>query len=399
MPSLPRLITVDPQSTVAEQVRGALLLLDRLAIQVDVPSANDALEELKFGKFNAILAAWEPGDGMKGWELAARIRKMNVEAPILIIADYEDSEPDQETLAQSPFSYLKRPFDVPQFLRVISAILDSKSIDEAMLTPKGEQMGGILPEFGGVPLMDADKAKPILYRLATDSGAMGALLIARDGTVLCEHGSLGYLKRDELARAIVPATHSHLNLREYVTGNATHFQLFDGETYDLYALSVGFHHVVVLIFDGQAGAKAIGAVRSSGRRATEDLVGVLGANAWLMHAPVMVVREVEEEVEVRHRRTRLATPTEEKPVELAKATLMVEETTKDATQEANIIQMEPIKDLDFDTLFGGSDLSDADSLFSLDALEQELAKIEDRSSGGKLDWDKAKELGLLGGEQ
>lgn len=403
MPSLPRIITVDPTSTLPQQIRGALDLLDRVVIQIDTPGALDALEELKRGDCTAVITAWECGDNMRGWEIAAKIKQIAPETVIIVVADYDDVELDEETRSGSPFLYLRRPFDVPQFLRVLSAALDKQNIFEAALPPISETLGGNAPKFGGVPNINTERAKAIVHQLLIDLNSMAVLLVTREGKVLVEQGTVGYIKRDEVANALRPSSISHLTLRDMIGGNATLFQFYDGEAYDLYVLTVGLHHQLCVVFDGQKGGRELGAVRNFGRRATEDLIGILGADAWLLHAPAIMDDE-EEKLDRPRGRARGAAKreTSEEPVALVRVDIATEEAVTPEVQTtefvSNIPQLEAIEgDIDLDLLFA-LDGSDADNLFSLDALEQEVSKVEDRNMGGKLDWDRAKELGLLGGE-
>jgi DNA-binding NarL/FixJ family response regulator len=401
MPSLPRIITVDPTATLSQQVRSALDLMDRAVIQIDTPGALDALEELKRGECHAVITAWECGDNMRGWEIAAKIKQAAPETAIIVVADYEDVELDEETRAGSPFVYLRRPFDVPQFLRVLDAAVQRKDIFEAMLAPMSEALGGTAPKFGGVPSINIERAKALVHQLLIDLNAMAILFVTREGKVLIEQGTVGYIQRDEIANALSPSSVSHLTLRDMIGGNASLFQFYDGEAYDVYVLSVGLHHQLCVIFDGQKGGRELGAVRNFGRRATEDLIGILGADAWLMHAPVI---EAEEERLERSRTRARATSkrdTSEEPVALARAEIIAKEMPKmTETTEfvSNLPKLEAIEgEIDLDLLFAVDETA-AEDLFSLDVIEQEVQKVEERASGGKLDWDKAQELGLLGGE-
>lgn len=396
MASLPRLIVVDPTGEVQEQVRAALTLLDRLAIQIDVPGAGEAIEELKHSIPTVMITAWECGDDMRGWELAARVNRAAPDLPMIVLADYDDMLMDDDMLRDSPFIYLKRPYDVSQFLRVLLAILDGRDAREALLTPvMATAAGGTgTPNYGGVPQINVEQARPIIHKFMSDLNAMGVLLVTRDGKVLVEQGALGYLKRDELANALVGSSVTQLALREMLTGSPSLFQFYDGETYDMYVLSAGFHHLVVVLFDGQRGSRELGAVRSFGRRATEDVIAIIGAEALLMSLPV---QPVVEEAPVPHRGRQRQNKTDEEIVAVVRADL-ISEPDQDEMDEMIMPMLDALEgDIDLDALFGDVAMDD-NGLFNLDRLAQEMARLEDKSAGGKLDWDKAKELGLLGGE-
>jgi len=57
MPSLPRVITVDPTQNISRIIRSATDLLGLSIIQVDAPSGADALEELRHSDANLMVTS------------------------------------------------------------------------------------------------------------------------------------------------------------------------------------------------------------------------------------------------------------------------------------------------------------------------------------------------------
>jgi hypothetical protein len=177
-----------------------------------------------------------------------------------------------------------------------------------------------------------------------------------------------------------------------VGGQLSSIQFFDGEVFDVFVLSVGLHHFLCVVYDGNGGARQFGSVNRFGRRAAEDVIALVGANAFIWQSPHPV-----EHVSPSRSTTRVKAVKVEKPVEeplempIARAELSDEPT---APFIDTMPTMEPIRDLDLDALFG-SDLSGADSddLFDMDALE-DLGRAAQQGKG-KLDWDQAKEIGLI----
>ena len=102
--------------------------MDRLVVQIDVPGPQEALEELERGGIDAVIAAWNLGNGTQGWELAAKLRNIDEKVNIMILGDYNDTELDDEMREQSPFVYMGRPFDIPQLINVLKAILDAEFV-------------------------------------------------------------------------------------------------------------------------------------------------------------------------------------------------------------------------------------------------------------------------------
>jgi CheY-like chemotaxis protein len=373
--------------------------MDRLIIQIDVPSGEEALEELKRSKSTAIFAAWSPGGNMKGWELAAKVKQIAPDTPIIILADYTDTELDADTQASSPFIYLHRPFEIDRFLRILNAALDGEDVFAARDKKATTEISAINvgPQYSAVPeLTQLDKARSLTDKLMSDLNAMAILLCTRDGTVLAERGTVGYVDRDELSQKLMPTMTANIEMKEMVGGNVSLLQFYDGEEYDIYILSVGLHHFMAIIFDGQRGARELGAVSRYGRRTAEDLIGLLGAEAWIIRR-----EQQREKAATTPRKSEVAktikTQVEEtdEPLTLARAEL----TTPEPEPVSVMPQLEAIPDdeFDLDKILGGSfdDAASAD-LFSMDALE-ELAKQTDGGKKGTLTPEEAANLGLIQG--
>ena len=395
MPPLPRIITVDPSGTISSQVRGALDLMDRLAIQIDVPSALDALDEVKRGACTVVVSAWEPGDKMPGWELAAKIKQIAQETAIIIVADYDDTELDEEMRSASPFVYLKRPFLVQQFLRVLTAALDGEDIFAALQEP-ASAASGPREAYSPVPNMNIDRAKEVVHKLMSDLSAMAVLLATREGQVLVEQGVIG-MNRDEMTRRMTPAVVSNVELREMLGGNASLLQFYDGEDYDVYVLSVGLHHFLIVIFEGAKGARELGAVSRYGRRCAEDLIALLGADAWFIERVTPQASEASKakaEVASRARRVvKKERDDDDELIVLERAAIAPSPAAQPVAEAKPTLQAIE-GELDLDLLFGDVALPEADDLFSLDALAA-MSSEEERAAGGKLGWEQARELGLL----
>jgi DNA-binding response OmpR family regulator len=402
MASLPRILTVDPTGRIPQQVRGAIDLMDRLIIQIDVPDGKQALEELKHGTVTAVISAWTTGDQMPGWALAASIKKMSPETPIIILADVGDTELDEEMRNASPFVYLRRPFDIEQFFRVLTAALEGEDVFAALQPPVTANTPIAQVAYNAVPSMNEERARAVLQKMLTDLNAMGVLLCSRDGTPVLELGVIG-MERDSIATHLVKAVMANIHLRDMIGGNAATLQFYDGEDYDVYVLSAGYHYFTVLVFKGQDGARQLGNVRLVGRRAAEDLVALMGMEAWLLRAV-----EQEEKVPVSPRRSevvkrvnadaaaaRVSEP--EQPVVLERAEIVIK---KDKTAEVQAVEVAPLmeaiadEDFNLDDIFGVNPVAgETDDFFSLENLEA-LAN-SDNNKRGTFNWDDAVNSGLL----
>lgn len=392
MGSLPRILTVDPTGTIPQIVRGAVDLMDRLVIQVDTPGGDEAIEEVARGGYDLVISAWEPtrDHSMKGWELAAKIKRDSSETGIIIVADENDPEMDQETQDDSPFVYLQRPMEPQQFIRVLEAGLDGNNLKEALFAAESSG-GGTIVDMGPVPDINMDLSQTTLNTLLTDLGAMAIVLSSRTGEVLLEVGAVGYLDRTNLTQAILPTMRANINMKDIVGGNSSALQFYDGADYDVFVLSVGLHHFMAIVFDGEGGSRQFGGVNRYGRRAAEDLIAGLGAAAWIIHKPQeQKVRRKSEEL------GRVAPKPQDDEVIIKPDPIFEEE-----EPEPVIEQMEAISEdeFDIDDLFGGN-LSmeggdmEMNPFDDLEALEG-LANDDGSAPKGMMTMDQARELGLI----
>jgi CheY-like chemotaxis protein len=384
MTSSPRVITVDPTWAISRIVRAAIDLMDRSVIQVDVPGGAEALEEVARGGYSLLITALRIGK-MQGIELALRTRQASGDTAVVILADPDDHDIDEETRKESPFVYMRRPVDVHQFVRVLSAALDGTDVFAAMSDPAPPPHPE-LEDMGPVPALDLKAAYVVIDKLLTDVGAMAIVLSSRAGDVLLERGAVGYLDRELLTTALLPMVRTTINMGDLVGGQASALQFYDGDQYDVFVLSIGFHHFLCLVFDGQAGARQFGAVTRFGRRAAEDLKALLGTSAYVIQTPA----------EAKAPRKPAKVITEEQPVVeevLAVKADKWEDSPK--TEEVPALQLDPIENLDFSIFDGLEKVDDsaANDLFNPEKLA-EIAN-EARRGRGPISYDEARELGIV----
>ena len=394
MADMPRIITVDPTGNIARIVRSSMDLLDLSIIQVDVPTTGDALEELD-RKANLVVTAFMLDDDMKGWEFAMRIKKKSADTSVLILGDSDDpDEFDEETATDSPFVYMSRPVDIHRFLRVLVGGLEShEAMLAALAAPIGGGGGGGGSEdMGPVPGIDISAATKTLDDLLTELGAMALILATRTGEILLERGAVGYIDRDKLAHNLIPIMMANIGIKDMVGGNVSTVQLYDGEDYDIFVLTVGLHHMLCVVFDGSQGARQFGLVNRYGRRAVEDLIALIGANAFFIMPPV------KREDSLPHKSTAAKKKkTQEAEIALAPAFEADEEPGAPAEPEP-VPQLDAIPDdeFDLDALFGSGDgdIGNADDLFDLEKME-ELAKDDSTQRKDVISWEDAEGLGLI----
>lgn len=393
MASLPRILTVDPNGDAARFVRAALDLAERPVILVDVPTATDAWEELSNSEYHLLVTALALDNGINGVDLALRTRQRMPETGLIVIGEEDEvSQLDEESLQGAPFLLFKRPLDPQQFVRVLQAALDGNDIYTAFPTPTAQVASD--QDYGPAPLLDMKAAQQLIDSLLTDVGAKSILLVARTGEVLLERGALGFLNRELLASSLSPNVRLIINMAPVVGGDqVSTLQFFDGDIVDVFVLSVGFHHYMCLTFDGNAGNRYFGAVNRFGRRTAEDLITLIGKQAFILQtAPTEDKPRRRKKSTMEMKAVAAAKPLPETGP-LAKADAWADPAPP-PEPEPDIIQLEPIANFD-ESIFDGMqlDTSLADELFDPEKLA-ELAN-ESRRGRGPISYDEARELGLI----
>jgi len=383
MGNTPRIITVDATGTIARIVRSAMDLLDLSIIQTDVPNSIDALEETK--RANLVVTAFNVDEKMKGFEFALRVKQQSPDISVIILGDEDDPDDfDEETSADSPFVYMSRPVDIHQFLRVLIGGLESHdAMMRAKHAPAVANANAETMDLGPVPNLEKTRSKTVVDIFRADVGAMSAILASRSGEILLESGATGYADNVGLAQVLSPVMSINYRVKDLVAGQVSTVQLYDGENFDIFVLSVGLHHFLVAIFDGQQGARNFGGVNRYGRKAVEDLIGLLGANAFL------VLPSVKKEEPPKRQHVR-KTEIKEETIELARAEIPLD---KPKEIEPVIKQLEPLKEIDLDALFG-SDVAVDDSLFDIEKMDEMSSSSQ---QGKTFDWDWAQDAGILPG--
>lgn len=391
MPSLPRIITVDPTGNVARIARAAIDLSEYLCRQIDVPTGEEALDEMKLTSSDLLISALNLGD-MRIFDLAAQAKSIKDDLAIVVLADEEDPEMDIDTQQEHGFVYLQRPLDIQQFSRVMFAGMKGEDIFGALYTPPSAVSA--TNHMGPVPRLNLQKAQEIIDRLVSELYAMSIILIDREGNLLLERGpSANYIDRAALTSALMPSMRATIDMRDIVGGDATTLHFYDGDHRDVYTLSVGMHHMLCVAFDGEKGQREFGAVNRYGRKAAMDLIALLGAEAFFVRRDQP---EDKTDTQLRRRATVAAPVVEEEEAPLARAEGFFDE-VEASGNDLEKIEMDAIPDDSFDPSFldqlEAMDLSQADALFDLDNVGEVAANLKSQHTISEKD---AIQLGILG---
>ncbi|GAB4574448.1 MAG: hypothetical protein Kow0077_21070 [Anaerolineae bacterium] len=382
MATLNRIIAADSSPIVAGIARASADLLARDMVIVAVQSGSAVMAELRRGDTDLVVCGPELND-MTARELVQKIHQRYSSLPVLVLAD-DASVFDPETLTNGPCYVLARPAHADRFVHTLAALLDG-------LDPSAQPVNGLAGvALGPVPDVDMAKASDVLSSILTDVGAMAVVLADREGRILQEVGAVGYLNRDRLTATLSPIFSNMVRIGALVGGGkpqAMHF--YDGEDFDIFALAIGLHHYMCLIFEGTTGSRAFGAVTMFGRRAIGDLLEAIGNPAFT------VQRAVAEEAPAPRKSGR--------PAKRQTQEIKIEEVEAEPVEDYEPPEperLEPLpEDADLEAVLAGLenlDPSQMDELFDPDKLAEIAA---DRLASGRLSFDEAREMGVLDEEE
>lgn len=267
----PRIIVVDAKQNLHHIVRAAMELMGRRPRLIETYTGDDAITELKISSPDLLITAHALVGTTNGPMLAIIAKRELAALPVLVIANEDDPELDEDTRSQSPFVYLRRPFAPELFLRELRVALDGPEAGTKESRPE---------EIISVPNIDEEQIKPIMQRLIRDVGAMAAVLADRNAKVLTYVGAAGYFDRDLLAEALAPGFGSITKLLSIVGDQPRVLKFFDGERAVVFGLALGLHHYLYLVFEGAAPPSALGNVKRYGYAAVNDILKIVGPVAF-----------------------------------------------------------------------------------------------------------------------
>jgi CheY-like chemotaxis protein len=387
MSGIPRILAVDPIGALARLVHAVVDLSEETVIQTHVPNGVEALAELKRVPYTLVVSTVVLDEEMDGFALCEQVQSVAPDASVILIGD----EHTQEVELTGHAVLLRRPFDPHQFLRIFVNGLEGKDLLAGADTTNAQPF-----EQHSIPALDLNATSKMIDALLRDVSPLKMLLVTRAGEVLLERGAEKRLNREQLAQALLPAVQSTIHMGSMVGGKITTLNFYDGDTYDIFVLSVGYHHFLCLVFDGKTGGKQIGAVRSYATRTTQDIAALLAGQEYMMPRTNGAGA---------HKRSRKARPVTgplapvasvEKPAEPIAVRAAVFEALPEPEPEPARLQLEPIADLDlslFDNL-GSLNPDDADALFDLDNISLNDLPTVGRERG-LISGDEARRLDIL----
>lgn len=378
-----RVLIVDDQRDVARVLRASLELLNRGYVIVDVPSAEEAMLELTGKPFDLLITDYHL-PGMTGPEFIQRIRRKTPGIKAMVISGHPPAEVKHKLGDIAVEAIFEKPLDTQAFTRAVEVALHGEQEVAARPATATTTLGDI-PEIEERPVF------LLLGSLLADLGASGVALVNRAGTVTLKQGQIGEsLRFSELAVLLAYNFTTTAEISEYLgKGPAGAVHYYNGSGYDVFALSVGIHYFLTIIFppDNQ---KQMGAVLRFGRQTVEALIALLGDRAFSSDGKALEAAAVAEAppAEAGEREAVMEPAAEVEVVEEEPALPDEDDLSMVMSLAGADESVQPL-DIDFGALdaeLGGS--SDLDSFWS--AAAAEASADEDAVS-----LDEAMELGLM----
>lgn len=375
MASIHRIMVIDTRAHLSDLVRAAMSMLGRRYAIYEVPSAESALDEIARVEFDLVVAAYTLDGTMNGLEFAKRAIRERAGVAIVIVAAENDPMLDADQLEELPIQFMHYP-PGEKFVRALRVGLDGADVVEA-----GE--GIVEVDLGPIPTLDVDKARTILVNTMREVGAIGGLIADRTGRVVVDERT-GYIDKSLIAGVLGPTFAHAPKIAPQIGGQGWSLKFYDGNRYDLFALSLGYHYFAAFLFDDNKSG-VFGAMTRFGRLGADAIIKLLGDSAWTFEQPAPVPVPTSPTAPRPGSR-----PPKHATQPLPK--LEIAPTTPAIVDEPIL---EPVGELDLDLLFGQStpDEQSFDDLFSNDQpADLDLGNIH----GDKMSFEEAQNMGLLG---
>ncbi|MCQ3932105.1 MAG: hypothetical protein DPW16_16765 [Chloroflexi bacterium] len=375
MASIHRIMVIDTRAHLSDLVRAAMSMLGRRYAIYEVPSAESALDEIARVEFDLVVAAFTLDGTMNGLEFAKRAIRERAGVAIVIVATENDPMIDADQLEELPIQFMHYP-PGEKFVRALRVGLDGADVVEA-------SEGIVEVDLGPIPTLDVDKARAILLNTMREVGAIGGLIADRTGRVVVDERT-GYIDKSLIAGILGPTFAQAPKIAPQIGGQGWSLKFYDGNRYDLFALSLGYHYFAAFLFDDNKSG-VFGAMTRFGRLGADAIIKLLGDSAWTFEQPAPVPVPT----------SPTAPRPGSRPPKHATQPLPKLEVTPTTPAIVDEPILEPVGELDLDLLFGQStpDEVSFDDLFGNDQpADLDLGNIH----GDKMSFEEAQNMGLLG---
>lgn len=257
-----RILVVDDDFATLEFLRSILALAQDDFEVVGVPSAEEALLELRRSPFRLLIADVRL-PGMSGLELIRSTWEFCPDLPVIMITAYTLSEVGQELRALGITSIFRKPLDAEDFLEaVFSAVLTAEPVvaraaDEQPIQQKLKS-----------PTAVAER----LDLLRTDTGARQVIMATTAGELLYVSGRRPEFDLRLVVEAMAQSVTTSFRLANWLNqAKPSIIQFLSGPTSDIYFTNIDHEYFAAIFIDTQTRRGRIGTIWVFTQRAVSDI--------------------------------------------------------------------------------------------------------------------------------
>lgn len=260
-----RILIVDDNFEVALFLRTTLEIVWPDFEVINVPSGEEGLLEVGQDEVDLVISDLVL-PGIDGLEFIERVRHLSPDTPIIIITGENSPALHRRARSLKPDGFYLKPLDVEELTQTVRRLLDQESL---VLEPRTETPESIPPQ-----------AIRRLGGLRIDTGAHYAMIVDRNGRCLVSDGQVSGLDTNQVALLLATELASSFELARALNApQPFSIDYHAGAVHDLYAVNVGTHYLIALIFDAQRGRGQIGAVWVYARRAVREMLDMIAIPA------------------------------------------------------------------------------------------------------------------------
>lgn len=255
-----RILIVDDDREVARVLRTALELEDSSFAVVAVPSAEEAILEVRRNDYDLLLLDVRL-PGIDGLEMMRRIRKTKPEAQVIVMTGNPSPEVETEARRLKAAAFITKPVTTDEFLRQVREALKRQTDNAASQADL---------------IRSAPSLSERLVSLRNDLGCLAVYLIDLDGHVVARAGDVVSFKIDSILAPLEASFSASLKICRALGGFVSqNLHFFDGDEFDVYLVNVGQSYMILMLFEGDRGAAQMGPVLRYGRQCADDMLNAL----------------------------------------------------------------------------------------------------------------------------
>jgi CheY-like chemotaxis protein len=264
-PTGARILIVDDQRNLARQLRIALEDEARGYQVVDVPSAEEALLEVRLDPPD-LLVTDDQLPGMTGVELVQRVQSLWPEVPVIVLADQPRPRILTGEDGYSVDDLLVKPFEVEAFVVSVNALLGDQEVEVDAPPAEPDSLDDAILE----------QIDHLLQKLQTALGAPFVALIDARAQIVGRAGAEGDIPAFSELTGLLAASLTTTNDVQHRLGGASGatLQVYGGSNFGLYVLGVDAANTLVVLAPGKVPYR-MDSVLHYALPAANDLAGLL----------------------------------------------------------------------------------------------------------------------------